>query len=201
MFIRKGLPFNIDAPFTGDDGTQYPAGWLKGQDAEGLLAFGITEVADPVYKDPKYYANSDGADGEVISVPHPLNQVLARIFQEINAFRDELTHTGGYKVVVDGEDKWFHSDVFSRSQQIGLVLLGQNIPAGTKWKTMDGSFVTMTPALAQQIFQAAALSDMAIFAAAEAHKVTLQAAADVDEIAAYDWNSGWPERFVRQAVV
>lgn len=199
MFIRNGLPFDIAGPFTGEDGTQYPAGWLRGMDADGLAALGITEVPDPVYKDPKYYDNSPGADGQIVSAPKPLQSVLGGIFQEINTHRDELTRNGGYKVSVDGVDKWFHSDVFSRSQQIGLVMMGSNIPADLKWKTMDGSFVTMTQALASQVFQAAAASDMAIFAAAENHKAALQAAADVDEVAGYDWrNTGWPERFVRQ---
>ena len=39
---------------------------------------------------------------------------------------------------------------------MGLVMLGDNIPAGLQWKTMDGSFVVMTPSLAQQVFAAAA---------------------------------------------
>ena len=30
---------------------------------------------------------------------------------------------------------WFHSDQKSRTQQLGLVLLGANVPAGLQWKT------------------------------------------------------------------
>ena len=195
MYIRNGLPFNVDAPFTGADGTQYPAGFFKGADADTLAAAGITEVADPVYKDDRYYVNSPGADGEIISVAKPLEQVLQSVFAKIQAHRDQLTQTGGFKVA----DKWFHSDVFSRTQFLGLSGMGSAIPAGLKWKTMDGTFVDMTPELASQVFQAAAAQDIAIFAACESHKATLQAATDVEEVAGYDWTAGWPEVFVKAA--
>lgn len=65
---------------------------------------------------------------------------------------------------------WFHSDDTSRIQQLGLVLLGANIPPNLLWKTLGGTFVTMTPTLALQIFGATAASDQAIFAIAEQHK-------------------------------
>jgi len=105
----------------------------------------------------------------------------------IKAERDRRTQAGGYKVA----GKWFHSDTFSRTQQMGLVMLGANIPAGTPWRTMDGSTVTMTQTLAGQIFGAAAASDIAIFAAAEAHIAALQESPDPG---AYDYRSaGWPK--------
>jgi hypothetical protein len=71
-------------------------------------------------------------------------------------------------------------------------LLGANIPDGLQWKTMDGSFVTMTQALAQQILAAGAASDQAIFAAAEAHKAAMEASEDP---ASYDYSTGWPATF------
>jgi hypothetical protein len=106
----------------------------------------------------------------------------------IKAERDRRTQSGGYKVGT----KWFHSDQNSRSQQLGLVLLGANIPAGLQWKTMDGSFVTMTPQLASQILVEAAASDQAIFAVAEAHKAAMESSADP---ASYDFSAGWPKSF------
>lgn len=120
----------------------------------------------------------------------------ASAWEQIKLYRDYLTQNGGYKVVVGGVDKWFHSDVFSRVRQVGLVMLGADIPPTLQWKTMDGSFVTMTPALAQQIFQAAAAKEIAHFAKAEEHHAALQALTTVEEIAAYDWKAGWPEVWV-----
>lgn len=106
----------------------------------------------------------------------------------IKTERDRRTENGGYKVGT----KWFHSDQPSRSQQLGLVLLGANIPANLQWKTMDGSFVTMTQQLAGQVLAAAAASDQAIFATAEAHRQAMEASADP---AAYDFSTGWPKVF------
>jgi hypothetical protein len=106
----------------------------------------------------------------------------------IKAERDRRIQSGGFKVGT----KWFHSDTFSRTQQMGLVMLGANIPANTPWKTMDGSTVVMTQILAQQIFAAAAASDIAIFVAAEAHRAALEACADP---ASYDLSGGWPKAY------
>jgi hypothetical protein len=111
-----------------------------------------------------------------------------QIWSLIKAKRDRLTEHGGCKV--DG--KWFHSDSMSRSQQLSLVLLGSNLPANLQWKTMDGSFVTMTPQLAQAVMEGASANDLAIFAAAEIHRSELEAS---DNFEKYDFSSGWPELF------
>ena len=115
-------------------------------------------------------------------------QVKTHKWEAIKAERDRRIQVGGYKVGT----KWFHSDTFSRTQQMGLVMLGANIPANTPWKTMDGSTVVMTQTLAGQIFGTAAASDIAIFAAAETHKAAMEASADP---AAYDFSTGWPKAF------
>lgn len=84
----------------------------------------------------------------------------------------------------------FHSDDASRIQQIGLVMFGQSMPPGIKWKTMDGTFADMTPQLAQQIFAAQAQRDMGLFAVAEQH---IAAAALADDPMSYDYSAGWPD--------
>lgn len=112
----------------------------------------------------------------------------AAAWERIKAERDRRTQMGGYQVGAH----WFHSDTFSRTQQLGLVMLGANLPAGTQWKTMDGSFVAMTQQLAGQVFAAAAASDISIFAAAEQHRAAMLASANP---AAYDFSGGWPPAF------
>ena len=88
---------------------------------------------------------------------------------------------------------WFHSDPKSRTQQLGLVLIGANIPAGLQWKTLTTTpppvFVTMTPALAQNIVAATAANDAAIFTAAEQHRIALESSSDPEN---YDFSVGWP---------
>lgn len=113
-------------------------------------------------------------------------EAKASKWDAIKAERDRRIQTGGYKVGT----KWFHSDTFSRTQQMGLVMLGASIPANTPWKTMDGTTITMTQTLAGQIFATAAASDIAIFAAAETHKAAMEASADP---ASYDYSGGWPK--------
>lgn len=95
---------------------------------------------------------------------------------------------------------WFHSDDSSRIQQLALVMMGASLPAGLMWKVLTLTpppvFVEMTPALAQAIFQATAASDAAIFAAAETHRVAMEASANP---AAYDFSGGWPVSIEEEA--
>lgn len=84
----------------------------------------------------------------------------------------------------------FHSDDASRIQQLGLVMMGASMPAGIRWKVMDGGYADMTPTLAAQIFQAQAARDMALFAVCEQH---IAAAALADDPLAYDYSAGWPD--------
>ena len=121
-------------------------------------------------------------NGKPVAVDPP-KPTADDIWPRIKAERDRRK-AGGVKVGA----KWFHSDDGSRIQQIGLVMMGASIPAGLQWKTMDGSFVTMTQALATSVFGAVAASDQAIFAAAETHRVAMEASADP---AAYDYSGGW----------
>lgn len=131
------------------------------------------------------------ANGNPVLVTPPaptLGELKTATWESIKAERDRRIQHGGYKV---GE-KWFHSDTFSRTQQMGLVMLGANIPANLQWKTMDGSFIAMTQALAGQVFAAAAVSDVAIFGAAEAKRTAMEASADP---ASFDFAGGWPLAF------
>lgn len=119
----------------------------------------------------------------------PPKATAAQVWEAIKAKRDQC-NAGGVKVKVGAVNKWFHSDDASRIQQMGLVMMGAGIPADLQWKTMDGSFVTMTQAVAGAVFAAAAASDQAVFAVAEGHRVAMEASADP---AAYDFSAGWPK--------
>lgn len=110
-------------------------------------------------------------------------------WDEIKLLRDGKTQTGGYFAA----GKWFHSDTFSRTQHLGLMMMGANIPAGLMWKTMDGSFVEMTPTLAGQVFAAAATQDTSLFTYAEYLHGLIQTAENPDTI---NVTAGWPETFI-----
>lgn len=57
---------------------------------------------------------------------------------------------------------------------------------------MNGTFVTMTQALAMQIFEASAAHDVAVFGIAEQHRTNMEASESPDD---YDYSTGWPQTF------
>ena len=114
--------------------------------------------------------------------------VRADLITRIKSIRDSKTQTGGYKVGTN----WFHSDTFSRTQQLALKMEGENLATGVMWKTMDGTFIEMTPTLAQQIFSAAIAQDTALFSHAEYLQTLVNISPDPGSI---DIDAGWPETF------
>ncbi len=118
----------------------------------------------------------------------PIEQRRANVWEAIKTERDRRAAMG-----VKVGAHWFHSDQKSRTQQLGLVLLGNSIPANLQWKTLTATpppvFVAMTPALAQAIVGATAASDTAIFTAAEVHRMAMEASASPQD---YNFSAGWP---------
>lgn len=131
------------------------------------------------WNDPRPQPTPD----EIAAAEHPA--ALATVAEAIKAERDRRKSLG----CTVGPHR-FHSDDPSRIQQLGLVMMGAGMPAGIKWKTMDGTFADMTPTLAAQIFQAQAARDMALFAVCEQHIAKARAAVDP---LAYDYSAGWPD--------
>jgi len=120
-------------------------------------------------------------------IPSLLDQ-QAQAWTNIKTERDRRTSTGGYQAA----GYWFNSDTPSRIQIMALVMLGANVPSGLQWKTMDGTFVTMTSTLAQQVFAAASASDQAIFAYAVNLQTQVNNSTNPLQI---DIMSGWPKIF------
>lgn len=55
MFILNNQPLSPDRAFTTEDGTQYPANWLRLATVEEREAIGITETPDPTPLDQRFY--------------------------------------------------------------------------------------------------------------------------------------------------
>ena len=139
--------------------------------------------------DPNVYTNLVWEGGDPLPSEDVLMGALLQDIKDdawllIKAERDRRK-AAGIKI----GNYWFHTDDTSRIQQIGLVMLGANIPPGLMWKTMTGDFVEMTQALATQIFQGIAIKDTQIFGVAEQHRKNMEASADP---ASYDFSQGWP---------
>lgn len=117
----------------------------------------------------------------------PLAQRQAEAWEHIKHERDRRKSLG-----VKVGEHWYHSDADSRIQQLSLFVMGAAVPP-VHWKTLTTSpppvFVTMTPAIAAGIFQGTAASDAAIFAAAEAHRLAMEASSTPES---YDIGTGWP---------
>ena len=171
---------------------------------------GAVEVSDDDFfrtireKDGEWRAK----DGSIEKRPLPAadrGEMIAAQWRAIKARRDGRKD-GGFRVVVGGVDKWFHSDAASRIQHLGLKAKARDLlDAGAKpdeplttslgpvrWKTMDASFVTMTVQLAGDILDAAFEFDSALFTAAEIHRVAMEGSPDPTR---YDFSGGWPRVF------
>lgn len=59
MFLLNGKPLQIDTPFTDEDGNSYPSNWLRLSTPADRKRLKITEVADPVRADDRFYWNGD----------------------------------------------------------------------------------------------------------------------------------------------
>lgn len=55
MFLLNGNPLAVDTPFTDADGNSYPANWLRLSTAADKAHLGITEIADAVRADDRFY--------------------------------------------------------------------------------------------------------------------------------------------------
>lgn len=125
---------------------------------------------------------------QFVPYAYPLDRVKEDMIQKVKDIRDNKLVHGGFKV----NDKWFHSDTFSRSQQLGLTIVGQGLPNNIQWKTMDGTKITLTPPIVQQLFSSAMVQDNSIFGYAEYLVAQIQAASVPEVI---DITAGWPETF------
>ena len=66
MFMLNNNPLPVGRAFTAN-GIQYPSNWLRLASAAEKAAIGITEVADPVRADDRFYWNGD------VNLPKELN--------------------------------------------------------------------------------------------------------------------------------
>lgn len=105
----------------------------------------------------------------------------------IKAERDRRKFNG-----VQVSAKWIHTDTYSRTQWMGMVMMGASVPA-IEWTTMDNTSITTSQTLASDVFQATATLDATLFA----HAKSLIASVDAsNDPASIDIMAGWPDTFV-----
>ena len=89
-FQLNGKPLALDVPFTTADGTQYPANWLRLASPEERAAIGITEVADPVPHDDRFF----WAPG----VPKDLDQLKSQMVGQVKSIAGSLLAPTDWKI-------------------------------------------------------------------------------------------------------
>ena len=93
--------------------------------------------------------------------------------------------------------KWFQTDDATRLQYLALAL--ESVTGGFKkpinWKTMDNSFLMLTPELLREIMQAMHDDEQADFINAEKHKAAMLQA---ENPLKYDYSDGWTANFDEQ---
>jgi len=98
---------------------------------------------------------------------------------------------GGAKIIVSGADKWMQTDAHSRTQWLALYV-APSIGPGIVWRTMDGSYVTVTREVVDNVYAKTTLLDMLAFGNAETHRAGIMGSTDPES---YDFSTGWPEVF------
>jgi hypothetical protein len=192
-YINEGQQFTLN-------GVTYPSGWLNQSTPEEKLALGLVEVVKTNQpSNPEFYFVNEelnGAELTYVNEPKDLKGIRERLWEKIKNRRDEVKTNGGCLV----QGKWFHSDSDSKQQQIALVIMGANIPANLQWKTLDGSFVTMTQALAGELFAAQVMREQLIFGVAESKRAAIQTMT-IEQLEAYDVLDGFPQEYVDEAFI
>lgn len=156
-----------------------------------VLGQSFPKVQASCIGDPSDYSSLKWEAGDPLPTQAELDakfmvDVKNQIWLKIKAKRDSIRQDG---VKLASNDKFIHSDDTSRIQQIGLVLMGQNIPPNLMWKFLDNTFVLMTPSLAQEIFVSIATNDTNVFKVAEQHKAAMYQSEDPES---YNYDIGWP---------
>ena len=93
MFLLNGQPLPVDTPFTTPDGTQYPANWLRLASAEEKAAIGITEVAEAVRLDDRFWF-----DGNV-DTPRDLDDCKVMLVSQIKQTAGTLLTATDWMVI------------------------------------------------------------------------------------------------------
>lgn len=96
MFLLNNNPLPLDTPFT-VNGIQYPANWLRLTSAEEKAAIGITEVADPVREDDRFYWNGVKAN------PRPLETLKAQFSAQVKDTANKMLAPTDWMIIRKAE--------------------------------------------------------------------------------------------------
>ena len=171
------------------DSTHFcPASALTPEEATMFRVVSLTATEQPEFDPLTQTVIRDGCEklGDVWQYKWRIDALTASKVTAIKAERDRRKFNG---VLVS--TKWIHTDTYSRTQWMGMVMMGAGIPA-IEWTTMDNTSITTSQALAGAVFQATATLDATLFAYAKSLIAAVDASSDP---ASVDITTGWPATF------
>lgn len=93
MFLLNNNPLAQGTPFKDAEGNQYPANWLNLSSLEEKTVIGITEVADPVRADDRFYWDGD------LTNPKDIDQVKAMLVSQSKTIAGSLLSQTDWKII------------------------------------------------------------------------------------------------------
>ncbi len=176
MFLLDNKPLGLDVPFTTADGTQYPANWLRLASPAERAAIGITEVADPVAYDDRFFWGHDN--------PKLLEDREESDAQGNPLYVKILGTVDGKPAMVDSTERLVTKGL--KSQMVAQVkATAGSLLAATDWK------VTRAAEGVKAVDAGTLAARAAIRAASDANETAIKACTTVEQLAALQLT--WPK--------
>ena len=119
-----------------------------------------------------------------------LEAIYAEKWEQVKEIRTAKMNDG---VFLQSIGKWFHTDLYSKQQIQALVVVNIiGMYKTTAWKTLDNTYVQLTPALLIQLFGAMLENESRLFGIGKLHYDMLHTSPDPSN---YDPTSQWPTTF------
>jgi len=91
MFMLNNKSISLDTAFTTEDGTQYPANWIRLASPEERAAIGITEEADPEQYDDRFYWG--------VGNPKDIDMLKANMVNQVKVTAGTLLAPTDWKII------------------------------------------------------------------------------------------------------
>jgi hypothetical protein len=179
MFMLNNNHLPVGRAFV-HDGIQYPANWLRLASAAEKAAIGITEVADPVRADDRFYWNGDVNNPKELADREEVDENGNPMWVQV------LGEVDGEPAMVDSDERLVTKGL--KSQWIAQVKdTAGKMLAATDWMVIRQVERSVAVPAATATYRAAVLTEAARL------ETAISGAADIDAFIAVVQDQRWPE--------